>query len=300
MELRQLRYFVAVAEAGHFRRAAAALNIAQPALSRQIRALEAELRVDLFERLPRGVRLSGAGQAFLQDASRIIDDIEHTADRARRVALGQIGTLRLACSEAASAHAVVTEAIRTFRAAEPKVELNLAHMVSAQQLVALAANRIDAGFVYRSRATNAELAAREVDVVDVVLALPELHPLAAVKRLRLARLKDEPLICVARSINPFFYDSLMAACANGGLIPQVIQEGSTGIVLSLVAAGMGLGIVSSAVRWRVPHGVVLKRVEDLSIPAHLDLVWRRDSTSAVLERFVASVGRIVQQRSHRR
>jgi DNA-binding transcriptional LysR family regulator len=292
MELRHLRYFVAAAEAGHFRRAAALLNIAQPALSRQIRALEEELEVALFDRLPRGVRLSSAGQAFLDDAKRIIDEAEQAAERARRVARGQVGTLRLACSEPASAHDAVTATIRSFRSSEPQVELMLLHMVSSQQLLALRANQIDAGFVYRSANSEEEFAHREVDVVDVLVALPQSHPLAAAGRLRLAQLRDQPLICIARRINAHFYDSLMAACAKGGLVPHVIQEANSGIVLSLVSVGMGVGIISSAMRSRAPQGVVLKTVDDLSIPSCLDLIWRRDSASPVLQRFVAEVAEI--------
>ena len=289
MELRHLRYFVAVAEAGHFRRAAASLNIAQPALSRQIQALEREMEVELFERLPRGVRLSSAGQAFLEDARRIIEETEEAAERARRTARGQIGTLRLACSEAASGHAIVTEAIRNFLASEPHVELSLVHMVSSQQLTALRANQIDAGFVFRSPSSQEDFAFQDVDVVDVIAAVPQSHALAAEDELHLAQLKDQPLICIARRINAHYYDSLMAACVRGGLTPRIIQEANSGIVMSLVSVGMGVGIVSSAMKWRVPQGVVLKTVADLSIPSCLDLIWRRDNASAVLERFADGI-----------
>jgi DNA-binding transcriptional LysR family regulator len=295
MELRHLRYFVAVAEAGHFRRAAAALNIAQPALSRQIQALEREMEVTLFERLPRGVRLSDAGRAFLEDARRILDEAEAAAERARRVARGQIGTLRLACSEAASAHSVVTEAIRTFRGAEPAVELSLVHMVSNEQLAALTAGQIDAGFVFRSAASRRDFASLAVDRADVLAALPSGHALAGPRPLRLAELEDQPLICIARRINPHYYDSLMAACARGGLVPRIIQEANTGILMSLVAVGMGVGIVSSAARWHAPNGVVLKKIEDLTIPTHLDLVWRRDDGSGVLRRFCETVRAIARR-----
>lgn len=292
MMLRHLKYFVAVAETGHFRRAAANLNIAQPALSRQIQTLERELGVALFDRLPRGVRLSPAGQVLLEDAKRIVREIDVAAERARRVAAGQVGTLRLACSEAASAHGVVTEAIRRFRSNEPDVELTLQHMVSSQQLIALRADQIDAGFVFRSPDLGAEFAHHEIDVVNAVAALPQSHTLARHPKLRLAQLKGESLICIARRINPHFYDSLMAECARGGLAPHVIQETSSGIILSLVSVGMGLGIVSAAMRWRVPSGIVLKRIEDLSIPSCLDLVWRSDNRSSVLQRFLSSVGGI--------
>jgi DNA-binding transcriptional LysR family regulator len=295
MELRHLRYFVAVADAGHFRQAAANLNVTQPNLSRHVQALERELEVELFVRLKRGVRLSSAGQALLEDAKRIIDEADQAAERARRVARGQIGTLRLACSEPASAHPAVTETIRDFRASEPDVELLVQHMVSSHQLFALRSGAIDAGFVFRAPELGDEFDSKEIDVLPSVIALPQSHPLAERASLRLADLAGESLICIARRINPPFYDSLVAACRRAGLAPHIIQETSSGIVLSLVSVGMGIGVISSAMQWRAPRGIALRRVEDLPIRSSLDLVWRRDNDSSVLQRFVSSTAAIADR-----
>ena len=288
MELRQLRYFIAVAEAEHFRRAAQTLGIAQPALSRQITALESELDVALFERLPRGVRLSEAGRVLLLEAKRILDEIGASTERVRRVARGQVGRLRIGFSEAASGHTALTEAIRTFRDAQPDVELSLVPMASGPQVEALRHGAIDAGFQYRMDLDAAEFARREMAMENVMLALPKGHPLTAHRVLRLTDLREEPLICIARHINPNFHDSLMAAFLGAGLVPRVVQEASSTIVLTLVSVGMGLGLVSTALQWRAPQDVVFRTVQGLSMPNAFDLVWRCDNKSPVLEQFVAN------------
>ena len=155
MELRQLRYFIAVAKSEHFRRAAKSLSIAQPALSRQVRALEDEIGVSLFERLPRGVRLTEPGRIFLHEATRIIDEVEAASERVKRSARGQVGTLRIAFSEAMSGHDVLTQAIRSFRTTYADVEIILTPMTSHLQVEALRTGRIDVGFQY-SRSSGSD------------------------------------------------------------------------------------------------------------------------------------------------
>jgi DNA-binding transcriptional LysR family regulator len=288
MELRQLRYFVAVAEAEHFRRAANALGIAQPALSRQVTALEKELGVALFERLARGVRLSEPGRVLLAEGRRMLDEAAATAERVQRVADGQIGRLRIAFSEAASGHAALTDSIRSFRAAHSEVELSLVSMPSGPQVEALRQGTIDAGFQYRMALQSDEFDHFDLAMENVLLALPQSHRLASRRSLGFADVVEEPLICIARHINPHFYDSLMAAFLARGIAPRVVQEASSTIVLSLVSVGMGLGIVSTALRWRAPSDVIFRPIRGLSLPVPFDLVWRRDNRSPVLARFVAN------------
>jgi DNA-binding transcriptional LysR family regulator len=289
MELRQLRYFVAVAETEHFRRAAQALGVAQPALSRQVAALERELGVGLFERLPRGVRLSEPGRVLLDESKRMLGDASEIGERVRRVARGQVGRLRIAFSEAASGHAALTDSIRGFRAAQPEVELSLVSMRSAAQVEALRQGAIDAGFQYRLALPDDEFGRFELTMENVRLALPQSHRLARRRSLGFADLRDEPLICIARNINPHFYDSLMAAFLAARIAPRIVQEASSTIVLSLVSVGMGLGIVSSALRWHAPQDLIFRPVRGLSLANPFDLVWRRDNRSPVLTRFVDQV-----------
>jgi DNA-binding transcriptional LysR family regulator len=146
MELRHLRYFVAVGEEQHYRRASRRLRVAQPALSRQIRELEEEVGFKLFDRLPRGVKLSAAGRLFLEDARRILQAVSEATARADHVARGQSGTLRVGFTENASWHGVVPDSFRLFREQQPDAELQLQPAASLEQLDAIRSGRLDAGF----------------------------------------------------------------------------------------------------------------------------------------------------------
>jgi DNA-binding transcriptional LysR family regulator len=287
MDLRHLQYFIAVAEAENFHRAAESLRIAQPALSRSIKALEEDLDTLLFERRPQGIRLTEAGRVFLTDAKRIIHELDGARERIKRMSEGHVGSLRIAFGEGAAGHQALTEAIRDFRQREPDVDLLLSPMTSSLQIEAIRHGHVEVGFTYRTRIEEPGFERHQIAVEDLLLALPRYHPLAGKKTIRLADLRNEPLICMSRSLNPIFYDDLMAACIAGGLVPKVLQEASSTIMLCLVQTGMGLGIMSAALRWRLPEGIVLRNVEDLSLPSSLDLIWRRDNVSPVLKRFIA-------------
>lgn len=287
MELRHLRYFVAVAELEHFRRAAEKLSIAQPALSRQIQALERELGVSLFERMPAGARLSAAGRAFLDDARRILREVVQAGERARRVASGQTARLCVSFTEASSSCGVVPESILAFQTARPEVKLSLMPLESPAQLEGLRARRIDAAFLHGLGDADANIATQPMQVESIVLAVRAGHPLAAATELRLADLAGEPLILIARAFNPQLYDELMVAFKRAGVSPRIVQEVNTSaVILNFVAVGVGSGIVTSAMRGRLPAGVVLKQVWDLSMPYRLDLAWRRDNKCPALYAFV--------------
>jgi DNA-binding transcriptional LysR family regulator len=293
MELRHLRYFVAIAELEHFRRAAEKLRIAQPALTRQIKSLEAELGVQLFDRSSRGVSLSPAGRAFLDDARQILEMTNEAAARARRTALGQAQRLSISFTEPSSSHGVVPEAIRTFRAEQPQVELLLGAMHSLAQLEGLLARRIDAAFLNGVASDKPVIESYEVQAGSMRLALPGGHRLSAAGELRLRDLQDEPLILVSRAYNPWVYDELRANFRSAGLTPRVVQEvdGGSPAVLNLVAAGMGLAIVHLT---RVPAGVTLKPLADLTVSYRLHLAWRRDNCSPALAQFVGTTLRLAQ------
>jgi DNA-binding transcriptional LysR family regulator len=287
MELRHLRYFVAVAELENFRRAAQRLHIVQPALSRQIRILEGELGVQLFERSARGATLSAVGRTFLDDARRILDEAEQAVSRARRAALGQSGRLRISFTEASSSYGVVPETIRAFQSERPKIELTLTAMESPAQFDAVTAGRVDAAFLNGSAEYEAELETREVQIETLQLASLSSHPLGTRPQLSLIDLQDEPLILISRAYNPRLHDELTAAFAQVGLRPRIVQEVSTSaIMLNLVAVGIGLGITVSAMRGRLPAGVVLRPISDLTMPYCLHLAWRRDNHSPLLADFV--------------
>ena len=187
MELRHLRYFVAVGEEQHYGRASRRLHVAQPALSRQIQDLEEEVGFKLFDRLPRGVKLNPAGKLFLEDARRILQEVSDAAARAARVARGRSGTLRVGFSENASWRGVVPDSMRRFREKHPDAELQLNPAASLEQLEAIRSGRLDAGFVNFMPNADTELNQLAVGDQHVELAVPKRHPLTKLKKLRLDR-----------------------------------------------------------------------------------------------------------------
>ena len=293
MELRHLRYFVSVGEEQHFGRAARRLSIAQPALSRQVQDLERELGFPLFDRLPRGVRLNAAGKLFLEDARRILCDLNEAKMRAARVARGQSGTLRVGFTESASWRGVVPESFRRFREMKPDAELQLQPSPSLVQLEGIRSGRLDAGFVFNVPNTDPDLDRLPVAVQRIELAVPADHPLAQHKMLRLRELRDVPFVWFPRRESPALYDRLMRACFRGGLkAPRVVQEGvDEATILSLVASGLGVGWVLGTARWRRPENVVITSVVDLNLPQPLALAWRKDNKSPLLAKFVVDVRR---------
>jgi DNA-binding transcriptional LysR family regulator len=299
MELRHLRYFVAIGEEENYRRAAQRLHVAQTALSTQIQDLEAELGFKLFDRLPRGVKLSVAGRLFLEDSQRILQQVSEAAARAARVARGQSGTLRVGFTENASWRGVVPESFRWFRERQPDAELQLTPAASLEQLEAIRSGRLDAGFVFNMPKADAELDQIPVALQHVELAVPKGHPLIKLKKLRLRDLADASFVWFPRREAPAFYDRLMHECFRGGLkSPRIVQESlNESTTLSLVSHGMGVGWVNGTARWRCPEGVVIMSIVDLDMPLPLALAWRRDNTSPLLANFIAEVRRLADVRA---
>jgi len=299
MELRHLRYFVAVGEEQHYGRAAQRLRVAQPALSRQIQDLESEIGFQLFDRLPRGVRLSAAGKTFLADARLILQQVNEAALRAGRVARGLAGTLRVGFTESASWHGVVPASFREFRLGQPAAELQLSPLLSLDQVQAVRSGRLDAGFVFNMPKTDPELDQVLVASQTLVLAVPKGHPLTRSKSLRLRDLADSDFVWFPRRQSPAYYDRLMQACSRGGLTtPRIVQEAADqATLLALVACRLGVAFVSDATRWRCPKDVLLRPVVDLYLPIAFSLIWRKDNASPLLARFVADVRQLPEVRA---
>ena len=244
MELRHLRYFVAVAEELHFGRAAERLHIAQPPLSRQIRDLERELGTPLFERGRRGVELTPAGRAFLPEARLTLAQAERAQRTAQRAAGGEIGRIRVGFSEAATYSEILPDVLAFFRMHLPNIGISLFEMEPLQQAEALRDGRIDLG-ILQSPPPDADRWLR-VDVVyasPLVAALPRGHPLADRTRLSLADLADEPFVLWGRGGAPRFYDTLIDACARAGFEPRIVYRArGVDARLSYIAAGLGVGL----------------------------------------------------------
>lgn len=291
MELRHLRYFVAVGEEQHYGRAAQRLRVAQPALSRQIQDLEEEMGFKLFDRLPRGVKLNAAGEAFLKEARSILQQVNDAASRAERVASGQSGSLRVGFVESISWHGLVPASFRRFRKRQPDAELQLRPASSSDQFEAIASGNLDAGFAFAISTTARNLAQLKIGALNLVLAAPQGHPLTTRKSVRVRDLKDAEFVWFPRRESPAFYDHLMRECSRGGLEnPRVVQEAvNEATILSLVSCRLGVAFVSDAARWRCPQSVTLLPVKDLHVSLPLVLAWRKDNTSTLLARFIADV-----------
>jgi len=291
MELRHLRYFVAVGEEQHYGRAAQRLRVAQPALSRQIQDLEEEIGFKLFDRLPRGVKINAAGESFLKEARGILQQVNDATTRARRIASGQSGTLRVGFVESISWHGLVPASFKRFRSRQPNAELQLRPTSSAEQFEAIASGELDAGFAFAIATADRNLARLDIGALKLVLAAPQDHPLASRKSVRLRDLKEAEFIWFPRKESPAFYDRLMSECLRGGLEnPRVVQEAvNEATILSLVSCRLGVAFVSDAARWRRPQSVTLIPVKDLQVQLPLVLVWRKDNTSPLLAQFIADV-----------
>jgi DNA-binding transcriptional LysR family regulator len=291
MELRHLRYFIAVGEEQHFGRAADRLHLAQPALSRQIQNLEEEIGFELFERLPRGVKLNAPGQQFLKDARRILQEVNEATLRSERIARGQSGSLRIGFVEHSSWGGIVPRSFKRFRNTRPNVELLLKTGTTISQLEAIRYGQLDAGFLNNPPKVDSELDHLFIENQKTELALLKTNPLAKRTTLRLRDLKEVPFVWYPRIVAPFFYDRLLSECFTGGLgSPRIVQEAADeATTLSLVAAGIGVGWVSGKAHFRSPNGVVIKPVADLNIPLHFSLAWRKDNKSPQLAGFIEDV-----------
>lgn len=291
MELRHLRYFVAVAEELNFGRAATRLRIAQPPLSRQIRDLEREIGTALFERVARGVELTPAGRAFLPEARLTLAQAERAQRTAQRAAHGETGRLRVGFVEAATHSGILPDVLSFFRAHLPSVGLSLFELDALRQAEAFQDGRIDIGILHSPPLDAARwLRVEPIYTEAVIVALPKSHALAGRSRLALAALANEAFVGFPRVVAPEMFDDIIASCRRAGFSPRIVQEAAGWHTLaSLVSAGVGVGVVPRSIAEFQQPGVVYRPVRDLSVEMALLAVWKRGERSAVRERFVAAL-----------
>ncbi|HYG34368.1 MAG TPA: LysR substrate-binding domain-containing protein [Clostridia bacterium] len=256
MELRHLRYFIAVAEELSFTHAAERLRVAQPALSSQIRDLEEELQVTLFERGRTGVQLTRAGKAFYPRARAILTQASEAITEARTAAGAMTGSLVLGFPSGLHLN-YLAKVVATFRKTNPKVEFDFYHGAPGQQLKALREGRIDIGYVTLPAALDG-LAHQIIWRVPVKVLLPRHHALAKQTQFDLSDLRGEDFVFCTRESRPEFYDEFFRQCANAGFRPRVVKEvgGYPTTMLGLISVGQGISVLPHFERAERITGIV--------------------------------------------
>ena len=295
MELRHLRYFVAVAEELHFGRAAHRLNMAASPLSQRIRDLEKELGVPLFVRTSRRVSLTAEGRLLLEHARQALAELDKGFESIRVAHRGLAGQIAIGAVAAAN-YTLIPAVLREFNRLKPDVAICFTELSSQQQKTALLERRIDVGFT-RGFSASPILAVEPLTSERLCLALPADHPAAQKPGLTLADLAEANFILFSRSLNPELHDWIVAACREAGFTPRVSQEGNDAhTILALVAAGLGVAMVACELQNLKRPGVVYRE-----LPPHqgrefeLSLAWRKRERSPIVEAFVNTARAVAQK-----
>lgn len=285
MELRRLRYFLAVAEELSFTRAAARLQMAQPPLSTQVQALEHELGVTLFDRSRRAIRLTAAGRALVPEARRLLADAEQAARIVRHAGDGTVGRLAVGFVPAA-VNGVLPDILRRYRAQYPGVALSLSERSPDDLIRQLHEHRTEVAFLFAPYHDEA-LCSRCVSAQYLIAALPERHPLAPAPVIDVRALADGPMILPTKHETPGLFSRITALFDELGIEPNVVQREvwMMQTIIGLVAAELGAAIVPSSVALQRHPGVVYRSLEQEHRPVEMTIAWRRDAESAALSEF---------------
>jgi DNA-binding transcriptional LysR family regulator len=285
MDLRHVRYFVAIAEELHYGRAAERLGISQPPLSQQIQALERELGTELFRRSKRSVSLTKAGEALLPEAYRLLDQAARVKSLAKRAEAGEIGRLFLGCV-ASACFEILPPILGRFARANPEIGVTVREFDTADAIPALAEGRLDLGLV-RIDAVAAPLRILPLRRDRFVIALPVAHRLAGQRRVALDDLRDEPFVMFARRVSPRFFDSIIAAFIRAGFSPDLTHETSSiQSQVAFVACGLGVALVPSTTRRMRLPGVVYRDLRETIPLTDIALVWNGETASTLVTRMV--------------
>jgi DNA-binding transcriptional LysR family regulator len=283
-DTRQLRYFVAVAERLHFGRAAAALHISQPPLSRAIRGLEEQLGARLLTRSRRRVELTAEGARLYEEAKKVLAQLERAALEVGAMAAGQSGQLRLGFVSLAD-YGVLPGLLKGFKSARPGVSLALREMLSPDQAAALSAGELDFGLLLPPVAGDLEHLVMQSE--RFVAALPARHAAARQRRLAMRDLAGEAFVMVPRDIAPGLYDIVAGLAARAGFSLRVAQEAiQMQTVVSLVSSGLGVAIVPASIANLGRRGVVYRELADAHPRLDLWLAWRRGALGATARDFL--------------
>lgn len=294
MDLRHLRYFVAVVEEKSFLRAAERLHISQPPLSTQIKDLERNLDATLLDRSPRGVELTAAGRVFYAEARAILARVEHAKIAAHRAAHGEEGTLAVGFISIAD-FSVLPPALRQFRVRFPGVDVQLHELTTDAQIRELLAERIDVGIAL-APVEDQNLTFVPLHVEKLVVAIPSDHKLAqkgGVVRLR--DLAEEQFVLVPRSLAPGLHDLMLAFCRDCGFVPQVTQYAKQmQTVISLVSSGFGVALVPESLQNLHRTGVKYLQISESGPDIQVGIIFRRNDRNPVIHSFLACIRETVE------
>jgi DNA-binding transcriptional LysR family regulator len=298
VELRHLRYFVAVAEELHFGRAATRLHISQPPLSHQIQDLERELGVELLRRNRRSVALTEAGRLFLEEARQVLGDAQHAVEIAHKAGRGEVGRLSIGCGPAPQSW-ILERVLSVFLARHPDVRIELHSLYTQDQVDALGARRIQIAFPLLP-IPHRGLVVERIGEERLVVALPVGHRLASADSISLVDLRNEPFVTVSREVGPSFYDLVLRACGEAGFIPTIAHEASRVVpVLGFVAAGLGISLQPEGVGSGHQEGVVFRALPPRTPAIQIGIAYRRDDSSPALSAFLDVVREVAAQRRPR-
>lgn len=295
MDLRQLRYFVTVAEELNFSRAAVRLHMSQPPLSHQIKMLEEELGVVLLARNRREVKLTDAGRGFLKDCRALLDQAQAASNRARQIAGGTYGALRVGMATSAIDHVMPT-LLQLLRQQHGAAQVVVLDMGSEDQVRALAQDRLDLGFMHASAVTGA-LVHCPVYRGRFAIVLPQDHPLAAQPELGLRDLAEEPMVTFSREHRSVLFDTLVAACMNAGFSPRLTHVARHPLsLLQMVRCGLGVSVVPLAYAQSAGEGLHVRPLESGPGAMQIDAVWREQNPSPLLHLVTSQVLPAVEAR----
>jgi DNA-binding transcriptional LysR family regulator len=287
MDLRRLRYFVATSEELHFGRAAKRLGMSQPPLSMQIRSLERELGVTLFDRDQRNVALTAAGEVLLRETRRILAALDHAKLVTQRAAQGLHGALSVGFITPAE-YSFLPRLVRTFRQQYPGVTLQLREAMTDTQIEQLKRGALDVGLLYGA-VDGPGFSCQVIWSEPLVAAIPRKHALAAsAAPFSVKRLAGEELVMFPREIAPVLFDEILGFCRSGGFSPRITQEArQTQTIISLVSAGLGIAITPASIRHLERKGVVYRTFKERTPIVRVSAVWSNDRPSQAVINFVA-------------
>jgi DNA-binding transcriptional LysR family regulator len=288
MELRQLRYFVAIAEEGGFSRAAQRLHVSQPPLSTQIRSLETELGTQLLSRTNRGVTLTAPGRVFYEEVRAVLARLDSARSKVLQADRGDVGMLSVGFVSIAD-YGILPPALKSFRTQLPLVEVQLHELTTDAQIRELRAARLDLGFGL-APVEEPDLEFRSVLREELVLAAPADHPAAQSDIIDLRSVSRDSFIVPPRDIAPGLYDLTISRCRAAGFVPRIVQNArQMQTVIGLVSCGMGLALVPSSVRNLQRPGVRYLRLRGRPVRIELGILRLRESRNVLGERFIAAL-----------